>query len=191
MLEIRPLTTERWHDFAALCRQMGPNRSCWCMWWREDGTKHEGTARQRAQDLVQRSERPIGLLAYEGDEPIGWVAVSPREDYPRLQAARETRPVDELAGVWAVPCFFVLEDRRGMGVAKELLAAAARLAEEHGAQAVEGVPVDPETTRRHTASGTYTGTTPMFLAAGFREVGRRFPRGRVVMRRTLRRDQAP
>ncbi len=191
MVDIRPLTAGRWDDFAALCRQMGPNRSCWCMWWREDGVKHKGTARQRAESLVQRSACPIGLLAYEGDEPVGWVAVSPREDYPRLQAGTETGPVDDLPGVWAVPCFFVVEDRRGQGVAKELLAAAVRLAEDHGAQAVEGVPVDPATTRRHTASGTYTGTTPMFLAAGFREVARRSPRGRVVMRRTTRREPKP
>jgi len=180
--EIQPLTPERWEDFACLCRQMGPNRSCWCMWWRQDGTPQEGTARERAHALVLRPGPPIGLIAYEGGEPVGWAAAGPREDYPRLQAGRDTAPVDGRPGVWAVPCFFVVEGRRRQGVARALLAAAVEFAAAHGASAVEGVPGDPAT-RRRTPGGSYTGTTSMFAEAGFVEVARRSPKGRVVMRR--------
>ncbi len=184
MLEIEPLTPERWDDFACLCGQMGPNRSCWCMWWRKDGAQHEGTARERAHDLVLLSEPPIGLIAYEGGAPVGWVAAAPREAYPRLEAGRDTAPVDRRPGVWAVPCFFVLDGHRNRGVAKALLAAAVEFATVHGASAVEGVPGDPAT-RRRSPSASYTGTTSMFAEAGFDEVARRSPRGRVVMRREV------
>jgi GNAT superfamily N-acetyltransferase len=184
VFEIEPLTPERWEDFARLCRQMGPNRSCWCMWWRDDGTKQSPSARERAKALVESSERPVGLLAYADGEPVGWAAVSPREDYPRLQRGRDTGPVDDRPGVWAVPCFFVREDMRGKGVAQSLLAAAVELAAEHGASAVEGVPHDPGV-RGRSAPSSYTGTTGMFRKLGFVELRRRRPDSRAVMRREL------
>jgi hypothetical protein len=71
-------------------------------------------------------------------------------------------------------------------VTAALLEAAVALATEHGATAVEGVPVDPATKRR-TPSASYTGALPLFTAAGFEEVARRTPKGRVVVRRPARR----
>lgn len=184
MLEIQPLTPERWEDFARLCRQMGPNRSCWCMWWRDNGSTQRGRARERAKTLVEGSDRPVGLLAYSDGEPVGWAALSPREDYPRLQRGRDTGPVDGRPGVWVVPCFFVREDMRGQGVAKSLLEAAVELAAAYGATAVEGVPHDAEV-RRRSAASSYTGTTGMFRELGFIELRRRRPESRAVMRREL------
>jgi GNAT superfamily N-acetyltransferase len=181
MPAIEPLTPERWGDFAQLCARMGPNRSCWCVFWRRGSEAPRRPAKAWAQALVAEGERPIGLLAYDGDSAVGWVAVAARDEYPRLNEGRDTAPVGDPAGVWAVPCFFVLEGHRGQGVAGALLDAAVALAFAHGARAVEGVPVDPATRSRSPAA-SYTGTTAMFAARGFREVARRSPRGRVVMR---------
>ncbi|MGH9100210.1 MAG: hypothetical protein ACRDV8_08275, partial [Acidimicrobiales bacterium] len=87
------LSSGRWDDFARICRSMGTNRSCWCMWWREDGERHEDSAQSRAKVLVETSDHPVGFLAYDRDEVIGWVAVSPRSEYPRLNRGRDTAPV--------------------------------------------------------------------------------------------------
>ncbi len=183
-MTIEPLSVDNWNDFAGLCAAMGPNRSCWCMWWRYDGVPSRTAARERARSLVQESPRSVGLIAYEDREAIGWVAVGPREDYPRLNRGRDTAPIDEASGVWVIPCFFVREGGRGHGLAAALLEAAVRFATEHGAAAIEGVPVDPATQPR-SATASYTGTVSMFQRAGFAERARRTPKGRVVMRRPL------
>ena len=186
MVTVRPLTPDRWDDFSTLCAQMGPNRSCWCMWWRRRGPFEGGaTARTQARALVEGGSRPAGLIAYADEHPVGWVAAAPRDQYPRLNAGRQTAPVDDLPGVWAVPCFFVLAEARHQGVARALLAAAVAFAAAEGAAAVEGVPGDPATAHR-SASASYTGTLALFASQGFREVARRTPKGRVVVRRDLR-----
>ncbi|HUP01152.1 MAG TPA: hypothetical protein VM737_06485, partial [Gemmatimonadota bacterium] len=47
--------------------------------------------------------------------PIGWCAVAPREDYPRLERSRILKPVDE-ASVWSITCFFIARTHRGQGL---------------------------------------------------------------------------
>lgn len=185
MIQTHPVTLERWDDFAALCRSMGPNRSCWCMWWRDDPASPargpKSPARARARELVARSDHPVGVLAYDRGAPVGWAAVSPRAEYPRVNRRRDAAPVGGTDGVWIAPCFFVLPDRRGTGVARALLGAAVRTAVSAGARAVEGIPGDPATKSR-TPTASYTGTLPMFVAAGFHESARRTPKGLVVVR---------
>jgi GNAT superfamily N-acetyltransferase len=179
-LEIRALTPDRWDDFAALCSKMGPNRSCWCMWWRDQPReKHLATRRERARILVEEGTPP-GLISYCDGEPVGWVAAAPRDQYPRLNTGRDTRPIDDLPGVWAVPCFFVVKGHRGEGAAAALLDAAVSFAVARGAEVVHGVPVDPATKSRPD-SAAYTGAVSMFSRAGFREAARRTPKGRVLM----------
>jgi GNAT superfamily N-acetyltransferase len=180
---IVPLTPDRWDDFVALCRQMGPNRSCWCMYWRDaPGTKRPQTKRDAARHLVDDGPPP-GLIAYHDEVPVGWVAVAPRPEYRRLNEGRDTAPVDDTPDVWAVPCFFVVEEARGSGVQAALLNEAVKFAFAHGARHVEGVPGDPAT-RTRTSSASYTGTLPTFIEAGFSEIARRTAKGRVVVRRT-------
>jgi GNAT superfamily N-acetyltransferase len=176
-----PLEPARWDDFATLCRQMGPNRSCWCMWWREVPDAPRTATRREASRQVVDAGPPPGVLAYCGGRPVGWAAAGPRRAYPRLEGGRDTRAEGSTDGVWALPCFFVPAEWRGRGIARRLLDAAVDLAVEQGAVAIDAVPVDP-TVRARTASASYTGTLPMFLAAGFEEIARRTPKGRVVVR---------
>lgn len=176
---IEPLTETNWEDFALLGRALGSNRSCWCLWWGEDGIRGEGTAGSRALQLVRTCVHPIVALAYEGTQPVGWVAVSPRSEYLRLN---HTAPAGPLEEVWAVPCFFVLPPFRGKGISRQLLTAALAIARAHGADAVEGVPGDPATKQR-TPAASCTGTVARFAGAGFREVIGRTKSGRVIMRR--------
>jgi GNAT superfamily N-acetyltransferase len=181
---VAELDPDRWPDFLALARQMGGNRSCYCMWWREERGERLGRPRsQAARELVDQGPAP-GLIAYEGDTPVGWCAVAPRAAYPRLNTGRDTRPLpdaDDLDRVWVVSCFFVPQQWRGQGVTRMLLAAAVDFAYRHGARVVEGVPIDPAVVHR-SAGASYTGTLPLFLAAGFEEVARPTPKARVTVR---------
>jgi hypothetical protein len=65
-----------------------------------------------------------------------------------------------------------------------LLRAAMKLAAAHGARLVEGYPIEPRG-RRPPALFLWTGLSPTFTRAGFREVARRSPT-RPVMRRAVR-----
>lgn len=167
-----------------LARQMGSNRSCWCLYWRRGDVREPGSARERLERLVGTLPHPTGLIAYDEEIPVGWVALSPRAQYPRLNRGRDTAPIDDRPDVWVIPCLFVKESHRGRGLTTLLIERAVAEARECGARIVEGVPGDPETKLR-SPSASYTGTVSMFKRAGFSEVARRTPKGRVIVRRDV------
>ena len=146
----------------------------------------KGDANRRAlRRLV--AKRPPGLIAYEGDEPVGWIAVAPREEYVRLGTSRVLAPVPG-DNVWAAPCFFVHASHRGSGVSAALLAAAVAVAREHGARSLEGYP-NVNRAERQPAAFVYTGFASTFERAGFSEIARRSP-VRPIYRRALARPRA-
>ncbi len=146
----------------------------------------EREARFREQTSCERPGRPTtGLVAFDGDEAVGWVAVEPRSAYVRLVrgrlpwAGREEDPED--ASVWAIVCFVVRDGHRGTGIGAELARAAVAYARKHGARAVEGYPRHRAEGRAQSAADFYVGSPGMFAEAGMREVSRPNPR-RSVMR---------
>jgi len=113
-----------------------------------------------------------GLLAYWHGDIVGWVAVEPRDAYPKLAHSRILKPVDDQP-VWSVTCFFVAKNSRRKGITIELLKAAIEHVRKQGGKIVEGYPV--ETQQDMPAPFIYTGTASAFEQAGFREVARRTP----------------
>ncbi|HLQ67585.1 MAG TPA: GNAT family N-acetyltransferase, partial [Candidatus Limnocylindrales bacterium] len=100
----------------------------------------KGMANERAlRRLVASGEAP-GLIAYAGEEPIGWVAVAPREEYPRLASSRTLKPLDDTP-LWSITCFFVAKGYRGQGVSGKLIRGAVAHARSRGARMIEGYPV--------------------------------------------------
>lgn len=182
--EVVAFTADRWDDFANLCRQMGPNRSCWCAWWWEAPGEARTEPRQATMRRAVEEGPPPGLLAYAAEIPAGWVAFGPRAGYPRLQHSPDARSEADPTEVFAVPCFFVAEPFRGQGLNRVLLDAAVAAAEARGARAVDGIPVDVRAKAR-TASASYTGRLEPFLEAGFVEVARHRRNGRVLVRREV------
>jgi GNAT superfamily N-acetyltransferase len=167
-------TPERWQDVEKLFGARGACGGCWCMWWRLPRSEFEqgkGEGNKKAfRQLVKRGRTP-GLLAYVGEEPVGWCAVAPREQYPRFERSRVLKPVDEQP-VWSVTCFFVAKAYRGKGLIKLLLGAAVDYAREQGAKIVEGYPVELQ--GKHLPDPfVYTGLASSYRAAGFQEVARR------------------
>ena len=122
-----------------------------------------------------------GLLAYAGDEPVGWVAIEPREAYPRLARSRTLAPVDDRP-VWSITCFFVARPHRGKGLTRALIEAAVRFARSRGATIVEAYPTEY---RSDVADAwVYTGAASTFRALGFEEVARR-SRSRPIVRKAV------
>ena len=181
-MNIVPLTPDRFADLERLFGPNGANSGCWCMWWRVAAKDWQAADNRAAiAGIVGRGE-PVGLLAYDADEPVGWTAVAPRPAYPRLLRSQTLRlaPADE-PGVWSVTCFYIHRRYRRKGVAAALLDAAVAHAETQGTTAVEGYPVDTAGERRPSGD-LFTGTVPLFARAGFHEHARPATGRRIVMR---------
>lgn len=111
-LTFAPATPDRWPDVERLFGPRGACGGCWCMWPRFPGpvyrTRTADANKRALRSLVKKSDTPPGILAYEGDTPIGWCALAPREAFPRLERSRTLQRVDD-APVWSIVCFFVAD----------------------------------------------------------------------------------
>jgi hypothetical protein len=173
-----PVTPDRLPDLARFSERHGKFRYCSCMRWRMTSTDfHRSTKLERVAALegLVRAGTPVGVLAYAGDEPVGWCAVAPRETYAGLERSRALPRMDD-APVWSVTCFFVDAHVRHKGATLGLLQATVAYARSCAATVIEGYPVEPGAELY-----TYMGSPATFQRAGFREVARS-ERGRCIMR---------
>ncbi len=198
-MEIHPLTPERWPDLVDLFERPGPRgawsrtSACYCMFWRLPPADYEDGFRQRSldnvsggpnkeamEDLVARGTVP-GLLAFREGEPIGWVAVSPRDELVRLDHVRTLDSPVARNGerAWSISCFYIHRSQWRTGVGTALLEAAIARATEHGATVIEGYPV------KAGSIDPYTGYDTMFAAKGFELLRPGRGRGRALWRRSL------
>ena len=187
MLVVFPLSQERMADLATLFDSQKMTGGCWCMWWLIPVKAfHEaGAAGNKAafQDLAQASEEPMGLLAYKDGKAVGWCAVGPRERYTRAIKTPTYRGADLAEeDVWLAPCFYILPEVRGEGVATALLKAAVELAKQHGASALEGFPYEGD--KRRSGGSIQVGVESLFNACGFERL-RESSGSRVIMRKEV------
>lgn len=182
---IAPLTPDRWHDLEALFGPRGACAGCWDMWYRIkrstwEAQKGEGN-REAFRQIVESGAVP-GLVAYDGEKAVGWVAVQPREAYSVLARSSVLKPVDDHPA-WAITCFFIASSHRHEGLTSQLAEAAVNHALSHGARIIEAYPTEPRT---GDAPDFYlfTGIPSTFERLGFVEVARRSPH-RPIMRYTL------
>ncbi|HEX6352452.1 GNAT family N-acetyltransferase [Actinophytocola sp.] len=185
-MEIVELTTDSWPHLERLFSANKTVGGCWCCWFLRPAAEVDAGWGEGNKAFLRSqvdTSAHLGLLAVEDDEPLGWVAVAPRPNYPRLANSKITRS-DAGPDTWSVTCFFVHRTARRRGLAATLLDAAVDYAGRHGAVAVEGHPVDTEGGRRGSGD-LYHGTLAMFLAAGFDLIEHRGTR-RALVRRKLR-----
>jgi GNAT superfamily N-acetyltransferase len=183
-LSFLPLTPDLWADFEHLFGPRGACGGCWCMFWKLRGKafdENTGEPTRQMQKSIVDSGTVPGILAYDEDEPVGWIAVEPRSAYSKLAHSRILKPVDD-ADVWSVTCFFVAKQVRRQGLTVELLKAAVDYVREQGGIILEGYPVDAK--KDMPAPFIYTGTVAAFQQAGFVEVARR-SETRPIMRYTI------
>jgi GNAT superfamily N-acetyltransferase len=187
VIEVRDATAQRWDDVAAVLGTRGDPARCWCQYFRLRGkawqTATAASNREGLRTQILHDPVPPGVLAYAGDEPVGWCAIAPRSSYLRLAHSPVPSAVPDEDGLWAVTCFVVRVGFRRTGVAGALLDGAVAFAERHRARAVEGYPVDVAVKEASSAQ-LYHGALTLFLRAGFVELARPLPY-RAVVRRTL------
>ena len=148
------------------------------------------TQEQREASLVEQTgcgtDGPTsGLIGYVDGEPAGWVAVEPRESYPRIWARKQPwmRQDPELTGVWSVTCFVVRKGFRKEGLVYELAAATVEYGRQVGAQVLEGYPTEPVPGKAIIWDEASVGVLQVFLHAGYEVVDFPTLRRRVVRHR--------
>jgi GNAT superfamily N-acetyltransferase len=188
-VEVRPAT-----DFDGVRAVIGPKRPdanvCWCLSYRipsKLNNELRGPARGEYVAGLVRSDPPPGVLAYDGDEPVGWAAVAPRAD-TGFARNRKIPHVDDLP-VWSLWCIRVRPGHRGQGISHALIEGAVEFARERGAPAIEAYPLDNRGAKVDLTMA-YAGILKNFEAAGFTRAAETssvlngFPR--VLVRRDLR-----
>jgi GNAT superfamily N-acetyltransferase len=208
-LAIVPANQAAWADLLAIFGSRDCGRCC-CQrfktrgWFWDQATDEQRRESLRVQaNCGDRSPRAAttGLVAYLGapgpgepgpdgepgrGEPVGWVAVEPRTEYPRLlglPTVWKGRPGEDKddESVWAITCFVVRRGYRRRGITYGLAAAAADYARISGARAVEGYAMITQPGREVTWGELHVGARQVFADAGFAEVSRPSVR-RAVMR---------
>ncbi|GLB67214.1 GNAT family N-acetyltransferase [Arthrobacter mangrovi] len=188
-IEVRAATV-----FDDVKQVLGPKRAdanvCWCLSYRVPSKENRTLLGQDRGKRVQElcgEDPPPGVLAYDGDEVVGWAAVHPRAG-TSFARNRKIPHVDD-ADVWSVWCIRVKPGHRGKGISHHLLAGAVDFARANGAPGIEGYPVDNQG-QKVDLTMAYVGTRALFERAGFTKAAdtdsilNGFPR--VLMRRDLR-----
>ncbi len=167
---VRPLTPDLWPQLEELFGSVGACAGCWCMYWRIGSayTKRPRDENRKAFRALVKKGPPPGLLVFEGELPVGWAQVTPRNALPGLDRARFTKRVDDTP-VWSLSCFCVRKGYRGRGVSKALIDAAIAYAKKQKAPALEAYPMKTAGEKRSN-SGMYTGSASSFAKAGFKTV---------------------
>ena len=161
----------------AVERLFGPNGACagcWCMWWRVESRKVwneiKGDGRKKVFKSLVKNGKARGVLAFAGDEPVGWCSFGPRRDFPSLESVRAYKR-DDTEGVWSITCFFIHRNWRGKGLTRGLLRAAVEAMQKRGVKIVEAYPsTTTKDGRRLNAFVAYTGPIKIFDELGFKTV---------------------
>ena len=143
--------------------------------------KRPADANKAAFRTIVEDRRTPGLLAFDGELPVGWCQVTPRDEVPALDRVPHLKRVDD-APVWSLSCFYVRIGYRRKGVTKALIDEALKMAKRANAPALEAYPFDAASS----PSASSTGYATTFQRAGFKVVARRVA-ARPIMRHDLKR----
>jgi GNAT superfamily N-acetyltransferase len=164
----RELTKETWEDLVSLFGKHGASGGCWCMWFRatrKDWDENKGEGNQlRLKEIVDK-QNPVGLIAYSGNNPVGWCAVAPRTDYEALARTKYYKAIDD-KNTWSITCFFTNKTHRKMGVTRFLISEAIKYARNNGAEVLEAYPTIPKEAVIPDVNG-FRGFSQVFLDLGF------------------------
>lgn len=188
-IEVRPAT--EFDDVATLVGPKKPTSNvCFCLSYRI-GSKENNALRgaQRADRVRElcHQDPPPGVIAYLDEEPVGWAAVHPRSA-TSFARNRLIPHIDDLE-VWSLWCIRIRPGYRKQGISHALIEGAVAYADERGAPAIEGYPVDNRGEKVNLTMA-YVGTRRLFENAGFEKAADTgstldgFPR--VLMRLDLR-----
>ncbi|NJP51847.1 GNAT family N-acetyltransferase [Streptomyces sp. SBST2-5] len=165
-IDVRPATV--FEDVRAVLGPKSPTANvCWCLSYRipsKLNNELRGPARGEYVRKLCATEPAPGVLAYDGDEPVGWAAVAPRSE-TSFARNRKIPHLDDLP-VWSLWCIRVRPGHRKQGISHALIAGAVEFARSHGAPVVEAYPLDNGDAKVDLTMA-YAGLRKNFERAGF------------------------
>ena len=168
----RSVRRDDWPVIETLFGANGACGGCWCMWWRvpmggRTWEAAKGAPNRGAFKQLVESGAASGVLAFDGDVPVGWCAIGPRGHFPRIDRskvlAREWHRT-----TWSLNCLYVPARQRGRGIATALVTAAVEHARVHGATEIEAYPQSVKPGERQAGAFVWTGVPGLFEPLGFR-----------------------
>jgi GNAT superfamily N-acetyltransferase len=147
------------------------------MWWRvpRGGKTWEEAKGKKNRDRFRRlvkGGKVHGVLAFAGEEAVGWCCFGPRSSFPRIERVRALQR-ETPDTTWSIVCFYIPSRWRGKGIATRLLEVATENAFALGAKEVEGFPVVPKKApEKVPAVFAWTGVPALFEAVGYEKLNR-------------------
>lgn len=182
-LNFKPLTTSTWESLIELFGERGACGGCWCMWWRlrnKDYELSKGDENKRLLKSLVDNKNALGVIAFDGDKPIGWCSISPRESLIRLKTRGMFKQIDDTP-VWSIICLYINKAYRKKGLSVQLIKEAVNYAIENGATCIEAYPFVPNKGKTPDLFA-FVGVKSAFEKAGF-VVVKEASETRVIMRR--------
>lgn len=163
-LSIHPVTKDFWPDLERLFGKQGACNGCWCMYWRigPDYHKRDRLLNKVALQRIISSNRPVGLLAFYDNIPVGWCQLTPRQELSWL-IKNGYANFNSGSNVWCISCFYIKTGYRRKGITLALIKASIDYAKKAGADLLEAYP--------RKSLGSYTGYPSTFSKAGFKIAG--------------------
>jgi predicted GNAT family acetyltransferase len=175
--KVRELNKTDWPHITALFGSNGACGGCWCMSWRitphgKKWSEAQGETNRKAFKKLVESGKALGILAFDGNQPVGWCAYGRRTEFPHLESAKAYHR-DDIEQVWSINCYFILAKYRNQGVATALTEAAIAAIKKRKGKIIETYPT-PLTKggNKLPAAFVWTGPEAMFKQLGFKEVQR-------------------
>src|SRR5690242_2194755 len=130
-IRVEPATNVPWPDVEHSLTGGGDGASCSCQWFMIRRKDFDAASSADKRALLRReledADAAPALLAYVDDVAAAWVRVGPRTSQPALARSRIVKaspePLDD-DDVWAITCFVVRREHRGLGLATALTKAA-------------------------------------------------------------------
>jgi GNAT superfamily N-acetyltransferase len=179
----KSLSLTTWESLLKLFGDRGACGGCWCMTWRLNSKEYENNKgdknRELLYQLVKRNE-PLGIIAFDKEEPIGWCSVSTREKLCKLETSRLFKKIDDNPA-WSITCIFVKKEYRKKGISSLLIKEAAAYAFLNKAKMIEAYPLVSKKNKIIPDLFAYYGLSSAFKKAGFKKV-KQVSEKRLIMR---------
>ena len=182
-LSFKPLIADNFNDLIILFGEKGACGGCWCMWWRLKNKDYEQSKGIRNKELLENlisNSKPLGIIAYEKNNPIGWCSISPRKSLKRLETSKLFKPIDNL-DVWSITCLYVDKKIRNTGLSVRLINQASEFAFKKGATCIEAYPIHSNKNKTPDLFA-YVGFKTAYLNAGFEPI-KQCSKTRLIMRK--------
>lgn len=183
MINFEPLSIHTWPQLEALFGENGACGGCWCMYWRLFHKEYEQKKGLENKQLLQqliKDKQPLGVVAYQDENPVGWCSVSPKPTLVRLSKSRLYKHLEEIDDTWSITCLFIHKEYRHQNLSTQLISAASAYAFDQGAKVVEAYPIMPQK-KNMPPVFAYVGFESAYGKAGFEKIKQVSPT-RSVMR---------